>query len=167
MSKSKHKSNFSKMTTLILSSSTNREREDCPSFALICNINLHPLHPLEWSKRLCGHQVSVRVWYSPSTCARMQKYIFIYVNITKVFKGKLYRIHLRLFFPLLSFRCYSFIGRRGRAQTVSLSRRGCVFQQVIQHEMLHALGFNHEQTRSDRDEHVRIQLQNVMRGESS
>ncbi|XP_069544756.1 low choriolytic enzyme-like, partial [Brachyistius frenatus] len=60
--------------------------------------------------------------------------------------------------------CYSFVGRRGNGQTVSLSRNGCVFQSIIQHELLHALGFNHEQTRSDRDMHVRILLQNVIRG---
>ncbi|XP_070821122.1 low choriolytic enzyme-like isoform X2 [Chaetodon trifascialis] len=60
--------------------------------------------------------------------------------------------------------CYSFVGRRGRGQTVSLSRQGCVFQQVIQHELLHALGFNHEQTRSDRDQHVRILFQNIIPG---
>ncbi|XP_044052632.1 low choriolytic enzyme-like isoform X2 [Siniperca chuatsi] len=60
--------------------------------------------------------------------------------------------------------CYSFVGRRGNGQTVSLSRQGCVFQQIVQHELLHALGFNHEQTRSDRDEHVRILLQNVIPG---
>ncbi|XP_028453039.1 low choriolytic enzyme [Perca flavescens] len=60
--------------------------------------------------------------------------------------------------------CFSFVGRRGRGQVVSLMRQGCVFRQVIQHELLHALGFNHEQTRSDRDEHVRIQLQNVIPG---
>ncbi|XP_060924094.1 low choriolytic enzyme-like [Limanda limanda] len=60
--------------------------------------------------------------------------------------------------------CYSYVGRRGNGQTVSLSRRGCVFRSVIQHELLHAIGFNHEQTRSDRDEHVRIQLQNVIPG---
>ncbi|XP_068566840.1 high choriolytic enzyme 1-like [Cebidichthys violaceus] len=60
--------------------------------------------------------------------------------------------------------CFSFIGRRGRGQVVSLMRRGCVFRQIIQHELLHALGFNHEQTRSDRDQHVRILLENVIRG---
>ncbi|XP_061559265.1 low choriolytic enzyme-like [Phycodurus eques] len=63
--------------------------------------------------------------------------------------------------------CYSFVGRRGRRQVVSLSRRGCVFQQIIQHEMLHALGFNHEQTRSDRNEHVRILFENVIPGMQS
>ncbi|XP_074523077.1 high choriolytic enzyme 1-like isoform X1 [Halichoeres trimaculatus] len=60
--------------------------------------------------------------------------------------------------------CFSFVGRRGRNQTVSLSRQGCVFPQIVQHELLHALGFDHEQTRSDRDQHVRILFQNVIRG---
>ncbi|KAI4830846.1 hypothetical protein KUCAC02_002451 [Chaenocephalus aceratus] len=63
--------------------------------------------------------------------------------------------------------CFSFIGRRGRSQVLSLSRRGCVYFQIIQHEMLHALGFDHEQTRSDRDRHVRILLQNVIPGMES
>ncbi|XP_037649521.1 low choriolytic enzyme-like isoform X2 [Sebastes umbrosus] len=60
--------------------------------------------------------------------------------------------------------CFSYIGRIGRGQIVSLQRQGCVFKNIIQHELLHALGFNHEQTRSDRDSNVRIQLQNVIAG---
>ncbi|XP_059204820.1 hatching enzyme 1.2-like [Centropristis striata] len=60
--------------------------------------------------------------------------------------------------------CFSYIGRRGRGQVVSLMRQGCVFLGTIQHELLHALGFNHEQTRSDRDQHVRILLENVQPG---
>ncbi|XP_047220109.1 high choriolytic enzyme 1-like [Girardinichthys multiradiatus] len=61
--------------------------------------------------------------------------------------------------------CWSFVGRRGGDQVVSLSRSGCVFHQIVQHELLHALGFNHEQTRSDRDSHVRIRLENVIPGQ--
>uniref|UniRef100_A0AAQ4Q464 Metalloendopeptidase n=1 Tax=Gasterosteus aculeatus aculeatus TaxID=481459 RepID=A0AAQ4Q464_GASAC len=68
-------------------------------------------------------------------------------------------------FPMLL--CFSFVGRRGRGQVVSLSRQGCVFRQIIQHELLHALGFNHEQTRSDRDQNVRILLENVISGMES
>ncbi|KAG7278846.1 hypothetical protein CRUP_010409 [Coryphaenoides rupestris] len=63
--------------------------------------------------------------------------------------------------------CFSFVGRQRRGQPVSLSRQGCVFRSIIQHELLHALGFNHEQTRSDRDEHVRILLNNVIPGQES
>ncbi|XP_026988825.1 low choriolytic enzyme-like [Tachysurus fulvidraco] len=61
--------------------------------------------------------------------------------------------------------CYSSVGRRGGRQVVSLQRNGCVFHHIVQHELLHALGFNHEQTRSDRDNHVRILLQNVINGQ--
>merc|ERR1712168_195877 len=60
--------------------------------------------------------------------------------------------------------CYSFVGRQGNGQPVSLQRRGCIFLGTIQHELLHALGFDHEQTRSDRDQNVRILLQNVQPG---
>nr|XP_061811088.1 hatching enzyme 1.2-like isoform X2 [Nerophis lumbriciformis] len=60
--------------------------------------------------------------------------------------------------------CYSFVGRRGGKQTVSLARRGCLYHGTVQHELLHALGFNHEQTRNDRDNHIRVLLQNVQSG---
>ncbi|KAM4618348.1 high choriolytic enzyme 2-like [Polymixia lowei] len=60
--------------------------------------------------------------------------------------------------------CYSYVGRRGYSQTLSLSRQGCLYHNTVQHELLHALGFNHEQTRSDRDNHIRVLLQNVQSG---
>ncbi|XP_058238123.1 low choriolytic enzyme-like [Hemibagrus wyckioides] len=61
--------------------------------------------------------------------------------------------------------CYSFVGRIGGMQNVSLQRDGCVYHDIIQHELLHALGFHHEQDRSDRDDHVRILLENVIPGD--
>ncbi|KAM7415183.1 hypothetical protein PAMA_019822 [Pampus argenteus] len=60
--------------------------------------------------------------------------------------------------------CYSYIGRRGYGQNLSLQRSGCVYYDTVQHEVLHALGFNHEQKRSDRDEYIRIVLENVTPG---
>uniref|UniRef100_A0A8C6UTN9 Metalloendopeptidase n=1 Tax=Neogobius melanostomus TaxID=47308 RepID=A0A8C6UTN9_9GOBI len=60
--------------------------------------------------------------------------------------------------------CWSFVGRRGGKQVVSLARSGCLYHNTVQHELLHALGFNHEQTRSDRDNHIRVLLENVVSG---
>ncbi|XP_047668951.1 low choriolytic enzyme-like isoform X2 [Tachysurus fulvidraco] len=58
--------------------------------------------------------------------------------------------------------CYSYVGRLGYGQTVSLDRYGCIYHNTVQHELLHALGFNHEQTRSDRDNHIRVLWENIM-----
>ncbi|XP_028286763.1 high choriolytic enzyme 1-like [Parambassis ranga] len=60
--------------------------------------------------------------------------------------------------------CYSYIGRRSNGQDLSLQRSGCVYHDTVQHEVLHALGFHHEQKRSDRDQFIRVQLQNVISG---
>uniref|UniRef100_A0A3P9CDB7 Metalloendopeptidase n=1 Tax=Maylandia zebra TaxID=106582 RepID=A0A3P9CDB7_9CICH len=61
--------------------------------------------------------------------------------------------------------CYSYLGRQNGGQLVSLQRNGCLFQSTVQHEVLHALGFHHEQVRSDRDRHVRILTENIIPGQ--
>uniref|UniRef100_A0A3Q1HEA7 Metalloendopeptidase n=1 Tax=Anabas testudineus TaxID=64144 RepID=A0A3Q1HEA7_ANATE len=54
--------------------------------------------------------------------------------------------------------CYSLVGRQSGRQRVSLDSSGCVKLGIVQHELIHALGFNHEQCRSDRDQHIKILL---------
>lgn len=58
--------------------------------------------------------------------------------------------------------CWSYIGRRGGQQLVSLQKNACVYEGTVQHELLHALGFHHEQSRSDRDDYVDIHYENII-----
>jgi hypothetical protein len=55
--------------------------------------------------------------------------------------------------------CYSALGRTGGLQPVRLSA-GCQPQEIM-HEMMHALGFVHEQSRPDRDSFVTILWDNI------
>ena len=41
---------------------------------------------------------------------------------------------------------------------------GCFINWKVQHELLHALGFDHEQSRPIRDENVKINYENIVRG---
>jgi len=63
--------------------------------------------------------------------------------------------------------CWSYLGRQSRGQLVSLKKRGCMRTKTIQHEVLHALGFHHEHSRSDRDTYVTILTQNIISGQES
>jgi hypothetical protein len=49
--------------------------------------------------------------------------------------------------------CWSYLGRQGGAQDIDVS--GCSGGSIA-HELLHAAGFYHEQSRGDRDQHISI-----------
>lgn len=58
--------------------------------------------------------------------------------------------------------CFSAMGRAGDRQLVSLQKFGCIRHGIIQHELLHALGFYHEHTRTDRDKYIKINWDNII-----
>lgn len=55
--------------------------------------------------------------------------------------------------------CLSALGRRGGMQPIRLSDK-CAWNEIT-HEILHSLGFIHEQSRPDRDKYVQVQWENI------
>ncbi|XP_013411465.1 meprin A subunit beta [Lingula anatina] len=62
--------------------------------------------------------------------------------------------------------CFSGVGKFGGKQDVSLGR-GCLQKGTVMHELLHTLGFHHEQSRYDRDNYVTVVYSNIQSGKES
>lgn len=61
--------------------------------------------------------------------------------------------------------CCSFVGKRGNgAQAISIGKH-CDKFGIVVHELGHVVGFWHEHTRPDRDQHVQIINKNIMAGQ--
>ncbi|XP_076034717.1 meprin A subunit beta-like [Oratosquilla oratoria] len=61
--------------------------------------------------------------------------------------------------------CHSAVGRRGGKQTSNIESPGCLRKVgIVEHELLHTLGFHHEQSRPDRDDYVTIMWENISEG---
>merc|ERR1712055_552788 len=65
--------------------------------------------------------------------------------------------------------CWSSVGYNGNgndgSQDMSLDAGGCMDPGTIEHEFYHAIGVWHTQSRTDRDDHVKINLENIIDGE--
>ncbi|KAK2856562.1 hypothetical protein Q5P01_005297 [Channa striata] len=59
--------------------------------------------------------------------------------------------------------CWSYVGDDKKGQNVSIGDR-CDTKAIVEHELLHALGFYHEQSRSDRDDYVKIWWDQIEEG---
>lgn len=64
----------------------------------------------------------------------------------------------------LPLRCCSYVGRRGGGpQAISIGKN-CDKFGIVVHELGHVIGFWHEHTRPDRDDHVSIIRDNIQPG---
>lgn len=61
-------------------------------------------------------------------------------------------------------RCSSSVGRTGGMQRIWLMETGPCSKFTMVHELGHALGLWHEQSREDRDEHVTVHVNNIQSG---
>ncbi|XP_068176911.1 low choriolytic enzyme-like [Antennarius striatus] len=57
--------------------------------------------------------------------------------------------------------CWSYLGYINYVQPISLNKDSCVTVGIVQHQILHALGFHHELNRLDRDQNIHIISRNI------
>ncbi|XP_063438026.1 protein SpAN-like isoform X2 [Mytilus trossulus] len=61
--------------------------------------------------------------------------------------------------------CSSYVGRISPGkQEIILENPGCVEHSIVLHEIMHAIGMEHEQSRSDRDKFIKIFNKNIIDG---
>ncbi|XP_017768142.1 PREDICTED: zinc metalloproteinase nas-4-like [Nicrophorus vespilloides] len=67
--------------------------------------------------------------------------------------------------------CWSYVGRQSGKQIVNFQDypvgEGCFRSATIQHEFLHAIGFYHQQSSTERDDFVEIVWKNIKKGTES
>uniref|UniRef100_A0A4W4H8W8 Metalloendopeptidase n=1 Tax=Electrophorus electricus TaxID=8005 RepID=A0A4W4H8W8_ELEEL len=108
--------------------------------------------------------------YVPYTISALYGAITIEVGMEDISAGTCVkfvpRTHQANFLDIQpKFGCWSFLGMVGGGQPLSLQSPGCMWSGVASHELMHALGFVHEQSRSDRDRYVTILWENIIEGQ--
>lgn len=60
--------------------------------------------------------------------------------------------------------CWATVGYLGNRNNMTINfGKNCVFNSIIQHEILHSLGFLHQQNVANRDKYVKIHFENIIK----
>ncbi|XP_013102687.2 dorsal-ventral patterning protein tolloid [Stomoxys calcitrans] len=70
-----------------------------------------------------------------------------------------------IYFTIKNCGCCSFVGKRGNGRQAISIGRNCEKFGIVVHELGHVVGFWHEHTRTDRDNHIIINKANIMKGQ--
>ncbi|XP_008558455.1 seminal metalloprotease 1 [Microplitis demolitor] len=60
--------------------------------------------------------------------------------------------------------CWSSVGKQNKGQVINLQNPGCLKHGTIVHEILHAVGFYHQQSTYNRDEYIQVKWENIQPG---
>jgi len=118
-----------------------------------------------WQDRIVPYVISPS--FSGNTTAKIKNVIEQYMNKTCIrfidVTGRTSSVRTYLSIKRLSG-CWSYVGRSKIGEQQLSIGWGCEYNGIIIHEIMHALGFYHEQSRSDRDDFVAIMWENIMTG---
>ncbi|KAL1140116.1 hypothetical protein AAG570_000048, partial [Ranatra chinensis] len=126
-----------------LRAKTSRWTDGIVPYVIRDNFNQADLHMIDYAMREYRRQTCVK--FVPRTTERD------YLVITSSNTG-----------------CWSSVGRLGGPQELNLQSPGCLTKVgTVMHEMMHAIGFLHEQNRWERDQYVIINYSNIQPGRES
>lgn len=112
--------------------------------------------PMKWKRGIVPYSIH-RNYPTPKKIKRVLQYMAEKTPIQFIQQTKRHKDYI--LFKLGEEHCFSSLGRQGGEQKVILSP-SCK-EKEIAHEVMHALGFFHEQNRKDRDQHIRVHWDNI------